>query len=128
LVRELDPSLPKLTADPNQLQQVCINLILNAIQAMPGRGKLYLRTSLDNGRLKMEVQDTGCGISPENMRKLFTPFFTTKKEVKGVGLGLAVSYGIIQRHHGKIEVHSKEGESAIFDVYLPVHQEEGRIQ
>ena len=76
----------------------------------------------------MEVQDTGCGISPENMRKLFTPFFTTKKEVKGVGLGLAVSYGIIQRHHGKIEVHSKEGAGTIFAVYLPVHQEEGRIQ
>jgi signal transduction histidine kinase len=128
VVKELDPSLPKLTADPNQLQQVCTNLILNAIQAMPGGGKLHLRTSLDNGQLKMEVQDTGCGISPENMRKLFTPFFTTKKEVKGVGLGLAVSYGIIQRHHGKIEVHSKEGEGTIFTVYLPLHQEEGRIQ
>jgi len=128
VVKELDPSLPKLTADPNQLQQVCTNLILNAIQAMPGGGKLHLRTSLDNGQLKMEVQDTGCGISPENMRKLFTPFFTTKKEVKGVGLGLAVSYGIIQRHHGKIEVHSKEGEGTIFAVYLPLHQEEGRIQ
>jgi len=76
----------------------------------------------------MEVQDTSRGISPENMSKLFTPFFTTKKEVKRVGLGLAVSYGIIQRHHGKIEVHSKEGEGTIFAVYLPVHQEEGGIQ
>lgn len=128
VVKELSPSLPKLTADPNQLQQVCTNLILNAIQAMPGGGKLHLRTSLDNGQLKMEVQDTGCGISPENMGKLFTPFFTTKKEVKGVGLGLAVSYGIIQRHRGKIEVHSKEGEGTTFAVYLPVHQEEGGIK
>jgi signal transduction histidine kinase len=128
VVKELDPSLPKLTVDPNQLQQVCTNLILNAIQAMPGGGKLHLRTSLDNGQLKMEVQDTGRGISPENMSKLFTPFFTTKKEVKGVGLGLAVSYGIIQRHHGKIEVHSKEGEGTIFTVYIPMHQEEGGIQ
>jgi signal transduction histidine kinase len=64
----------------------------------------------------MEVRDTGRGISPENMSKLFTPFFTTKKEVKRVGLGPTVSYGIIQRHHGKIEVHSKEGEGTIFAV------------
>jgi signal transduction histidine kinase len=125
VVKELDPSLPKLTADPNQLQQVCTNLVVNAIQAMPEGGKLTLRTSLDKGQLKMEVQDTGYGISAENMRKLFTPFFSTKKEVKGVGLGLAVSYGIIQRHRGKIEVQSKEGEGSTFTVYLPVHQKEG---
>jgi len=125
VIKELDPSLPKLTADPNQLQQVCANLIVNAIQAMPEGGKLTLRTSLDNGQLKMEVQDTGYGISPENMRKLFTPFFSTKKEVKGVGLGLAVSYGIIQRHRGKIEVQSIEGKGSTFTVYLPVRQEEG---
>jgi signal transduction histidine kinase len=125
VVKELDPSLPKFTADPNQLQQVCTNLVVNAIQAMPEGGKLTLRTSLSQGQLKMEVQDTGYGISPENMRKLFTPFFSTKKEVKGVGLGLAVSYGIIQRHRGKIEVQSKEGEGSTFTVYLPLHQKKG---
>jgi len=125
VIKELDSSLPKLTADPNQLQQVCTNLVVNAIQAMPEGGKLTLRTSLDKGQLKMEVQDTGYGISPENMRKLFTPFFSTKKEVKGVGLGLAVSYGIIQRHRGKIDVQSTEGKGTNFIVYLPVHQEEG---
>jgi len=76
----------------------------------------------------MEVQDTGRGISPENMSKMFTPFFTTKKEVKVVGLGPTVPYGIIQRHHGKIEVHNKEGEGTISAVYLPAHQEEGGIQ
>ncbi len=124
IVRELDPSLPNLMADFDQLHQVCTNLILNAIQAMPQGGKLTLRTSVDNGQLKMEVQDTGCGISPENMRKLFTPFFTTKHEVKGVGLGLAISYGIIQRHHGRIEVQSKEGEGTTFTIYLPLHHEE----
>jgi signal transduction histidine kinase len=128
VLKELDPSLPKLTADANQLQQVCTNLILNAIQAMPEGGKLFLRTSISNGQLKMEVQDTGYGISPENMRKLFTPFFTTKREVKGVGLGLAVSYGIIQRHRGRIEVQSEEGKGSTFAVYLPVHQEEGGKQ
>jgi signal transduction histidine kinase len=125
VVKELDPSLPRLTADANQLQQVCTNLVVNAIQAMPQGGRLTLRTSLADSQLKLEVQDTGSGISPENMRKLFTPFFSTKKEVKGVGLGLAVSYGIIQRHRGKIEVQSEEGKGTTFTVYLPVHQEEG---
>jgi len=125
VINDLDPSLPKLTADPGQLQQVFTNLVVNAIQAMPEGGKLTLRTSSADGQLKIEVQDTGYGISPENMRKLFTPFFSTKKEVKGVGLGLAVSYGIIQRHRGKIEVQSVEGKGTTFTVYLPVHQEEG---
>jgi signal transduction histidine kinase len=128
VVKELDPSLPKLTADPNQLQQVCTNLVVNAIQAMPQGGRLTLRTSLSQDKLKLEVRDTGSGISPENMRKLFTPFFSTKKEVKGVGLGLAVSYGIIQRHRGKIEVQSKEGKGTTFTVYLPLHQKEGDSQ
>jgi len=92
---------------------------------MPGGGNLTLRTSASSdGQLKIEVQDTGVGISPENMHKLFTPFFTTKREVKGVGLGLAVSYGIIQRHQGRIEVQSKEGEGTTFTIYLPLHHEE----
>jgi len=123
-VKELDPSLPNLMADFDQLHQVCTNLILNAIQAMPQGGKLTLRTLFDNGQIKMQVQDTGCGISPKNMRKLFTPFFTTKQEVKGVGLGLAISYGIIQRHNGKIEVQSEEGEGTTFTIYLPLHNME----
>jgi two-component system, NtrC family, sensor kinase len=116
--------LPELIADFDQLQQVCTNLILNAIQAMPDGGTLTLRTKFNDGRLKVEVQDTGSGISNENLRKLFTPFFTTKPEVKGVGLGLAISYGIIQRHHGKIIVQSREGQGSIFTLNLPVNQEE----
>ena len=124
VIKELDPALPKITADFDQLQQVCTNLIMNAIQAMPKGGTLTIRTSADKTQVKIEVQDTGVGISPENMRKLFTPFFTTKREVKGVGLGLAVSYGIIQRHQGRIEVQSKEGEGTTFTVYLPLHHEE----
>ena len=118
---ELDPSLPKITADANQLQQVCINLILNAIQAMPQGGKLTLRTYVQNARVKLEIEDTGIGIPPENMSKLFTPFFSTKPEVKGVGLGLPVAYGIIQRHQGRIEVRSKVGEGSTFTVSLPLH-------
>ncbi|GEM_PF-1186667 len=118
--KELDPSLPQFMADFDQLQQVCTNLILNAIQAMPKGGKLTISTATSDGQIKLAVKDTGVGISPENMSKLFTPFFTTKREVKGVGLGLAVSYGIVQRHHGHIEVQSKEGEGTTFTIYLPL--------
>jgi len=124
VLKELDPALPRVSADFDQLQQVCTNLIMNAIQAMPEGGTLTIRTSADDTQVKIEVQDTGVGISPENMRKLFTPFFTTKREVKGVGLGLAVSYGIVQRHKGRIEVQSKEGEGTTFTIYLPLHHEE----
>ncbi len=124
IVQELDPDLPKTKADPDQLQQVSLNLILNAIQAMPDGGKLTLHTEAGNGNITLNVQDTGCGIPPENMHKLFTPFFTTKKEVKGVGLGLAVSYGIIQRHHGKISVKSREGEGTTFSIELPINYAE----
>jgi two-component system, NtrC family, sensor kinase len=121
--KDLSPSLPKLLADPDQLQQVGVNLILNAVQAMSGGGTLSIRTAREGDRVKFEVQDTGYGITSDNMPRLFTPFFTTKKEVKGVGLGLAVSYGIIQRHHGKISVKSKEGEGTTFTVYLPANYE-----
>ena len=124
VIKELNPSLPNLMADFDQLQQVCTNLILNAIQAIPERGRLTLRTSASDSWLKVEVEDTGCGISQENMHKLFTPFFTTKEKGKGVGLGLAVAYGIIQRHQGRIEVQSKEGEGTTFTIYLPVRHEE----
>jgi len=124
VIKELDPSLPKLVADFDQLQQVCTNLILNAVQAMPEGGRLTLHTSADDNQVKIEIQDTGCGISPENMRKLFTPFFTTKEKGKGVGLGLAIAHGIIQRHRGSIEVQSKEGEGTTFIIYLPLHHEE----
>jgi signal transduction histidine kinase len=128
VIKELATSLPTISADFDQLQQVCTNLILNAIQAMPQGGKLTLRSSLDKDYLKIEVSDTGYGISPENMRKLFTPFFTTKQEVKGVGLGLAVSYGIIQRHRGRIEVQSKEKEGTTFTVYLPLKTEGAEVK
>jgi len=121
--KQIDSSIPKIMADFDQLRQVFVNLIVNAIQAMLGGGTLSIRTYSADGQIKTEVRDTGCGISPENMYKLFTPFFTTKKEVKGVGLGLAVSYGIIQRHKGKIEVKSKEGEGTTFTVCLPMKNE-----
>jgi len=125
VVRDLGPSLPEVMADPDQLQQVLANLMLNAIQAMPEGGTLTLHTSADSeGKVRIDVQDTGIGISKENMQKLFTPFFTTRKEVKGVGLGLAVAHGIIERHKGRIEVNSEEGKGSTFTISLNAYQEE----
>ncbi len=124
VIKELNPSLPKLVGDFDQLQQVCTDLILNAIQAMPKGGRLTLHTSAgDDNQLKIEVKDTGCGIPQENMSKLGIPFFTTKGKQKGVGLGLAVAYGIIKQHQGRVEVQSKEGGGTTFTVYLPQHHE-----
>ena len=117
----MSPS-PEVLADPHQLQQVLTNLVINAIQAMPNGGRLTVRTSADaDGQVSVSVEDTGYGIAPENMDKLFTPFFTTKEEVKGVGLGLAVSHGIIERHGGRIEVQSEVGKGTTFTVHLPAY-------
>jgi len=130
VITELSPSLPRVTADFDQLQQVFTNLILNAIQAMPEGGELTLRTTLTtDGRpaegkrdwVRVDIQDTGCGIPKEDLNKLFTPFFTTKEKGKGVGLGLAVAHGIIGRHKGRIEVESEVGRGTTFSVYLEVH-------
>jgi signal transduction histidine kinase len=120
--KEFQP-VPEVIADPTLLEQVFINLIRNAVQAMPGRGKITLRTYRESTEVKIAVQDTGCGIPPENMNRLFTPFFSTKKEVKGVGLGLPVSYGIIQRLQGRIEVRSNVGEGSTFTVCLPISRQ-----
>jgi len=120
VTKELDPSLPKLWADFDQLRQVFVNLILNAIQATENGGTLTLRTFPTNERgVRLKIEDTGSGISPENLRKVFTPFFTTKKKGQGVGLGLAVAHEIIERHGGRIEVESKEGKGTTFTVSLP---------
>ena len=124
IIEGLDHSIPMVTADFDQLRQVLINLTLNAIQAMPDGGTLTLRTSQDDDHIKIDVADTGHGISEDNMSKLFTPFFTTKERGQGVGLGLAVIHGIIQRHHGKIDVASEEGKGTIFTIYLGVQDEE----
>jgi signal transduction histidine kinase len=124
---ETPPSLPPVMADYGQLQQVFVNLVVNAVQAMPGGGKLTIRSSLDNdGWVQTAVEDTGHGIAPEHMDKLFTPFFTTKEQGKGVGLGLAVSYGIIERHGGKIEVKSEVGKGSTFTVRLPAYTTEDK--
>jgi signal transduction histidine kinase len=123
-VREETPDLPLVVADFNQLVQVFINLLVNAIQAMNNGGRLTIRTETEDGWVKMSVSDNGSGISPENMERLFTPFFTTKEDIKGVGLGLAVSHGIIERHGGRIEARSSVGKGSTFTVFLPAYREE----
>ncbi len=118
--KDIQP-VPKVMADADQLQEVLINIMVNGFQAMPSGGTLTVRMHPANGEVRIAIQDTGCGIPPENMAKLFTPFFSTKKEVKGVGLGLAVSYGIMQRLNGRIEVESRPGKGSTFTVCLPQH-------
>jgi two-component system NtrC family sensor kinase len=124
VVKEFSPSLPKVMADFDQLQQIFTNLTLNAIQAMPEGGRLTIRSSAVDSEVRVDVQDTGCGISKENIGKLFTPFFTTKVKGKGVGLGLAVAHGIIERHKGRIKVQSEVGKGTTFSVYLGGHNDE----
>jgi signal transduction histidine kinase len=111
-----------VTYDAQQIEQVLINLIQNAIQAMPQGGTLRVSLSQANEAVALAVQDTGTGISPENLRRIFDPFFTTKPEGEGTGLGLSVGYGIITRHHGRIDVDSTVGQGTTFTILLPKHQ------
>lgn len=124
--RHLENSLSQVRGDFDQLLRATGNLILNAVQAMPHGGDLTLRTYESGGKIYLEIKDTGCGIPPENLPKLFTPFFSTKPEVKGVGLGLAVALGIVRRHGGNIEVQSQVGLGSTFTVILPVQKKECR--
>ncbi|HOD75606.1 MAG TPA: ATP-binding protein, partial [Syntrophorhabdaceae bacterium] len=110
--------LPLLFADATQLKQVFLNIMLNAAQAMEGKGSLTLTTTHEGGTIEIRIRDTGPGIPPENIGKLFNPFFTTKE--KGTGLGLAISYGIVERHSGQIDVETELGKGSTFIITLPV--------
>ncbi|MFZ3019388.1 MAG: ATP-binding protein [Gallionella sp.] len=112
--------LPKIWCLPSQLNQVFMNLLVNAAQAIEARGKITIRTGQDGERVWIEVVDTGKGIPPENMPRIFEPFFTTKPVGKGTGLGLSVSYNIVEKHRGKIEARSEAGKGTTFRVWLPV--------
>jgi signal transduction histidine kinase len=91
---------------------------------MENKGKITIHTGAEEGWVKMSISDTGCGIPEENMDKIFTPFFTTKEDIKGVGLGLAVSHGIIERHGGRIETQSEVGKGSTFTIVMPAYREE----
>jgi signal transduction histidine kinase len=113
-----------VTYDAQQIEQVLINLIQNAIQAMPKGGALRVSLSQADQAIALAVQDTGVGIPPDNLHRIFDPFFTTKPAGEGTGLGLSVSYGIIARHHGRIDVDSAVGQGTTFTILLPKQQPE----
>lgn len=118
--KQIDPDIQPIDANAGQLQQVFMNLIINAHHAMPDGGELTIRTaSLPDDKVVIEISDSGCGISPEDINRIFDPFFTTKEEGKGTGLGLAVSRNIIDNHGGDIGVHSTIGAGTTFRVVLP---------
>ncbi len=120
LVREFSPRLPAIVGNPVQLSQVVVNLVINALQAMPGGGRLTVRTRAVDDRALLEVQDTGVGMTAQVMEKVFLPFFTTKDVGKGTGLGLSVVHGIVTAHGGGIRVHSSPGQGSRFEVLLPL--------
>jgi two-component system NtrC family sensor kinase len=114
-----DQTLPMAFGNEGKLQQVFVNLFLNARDAMPSGGTLEITTSKNDTMVVVDIRDTGVGISPENIRKIYDPFFTTKSTGKGTGLGLAVTYGIIQDHGGRILVHSAPAQGTHFTLKLP---------
>ena len=119
---DVEPDLPPVPCDGNQVQQLLLALCMNALEAMPDGGALGLAASRGVGdrEVQLSVSDTGRGIAPELLPRIYEPFFTTKEEGNGVGLGLAVVYGIVERHHGRIEVESRSGQGTIFRIHLPL--------
>jgi len=122
IVKELDASLPPVLSDIQQLYHLFMNIILNAAQAMEGKGALTIKSYLlpDGDKVCIEISDTGPGISSENLPHIFEPFFTTKEEGKGTGLGLSLAYRIVQNHGGSIQADSVPGNGTTFTIVLPV--------
>jgi len=123
---ELSGKLPTTVLDGGQIQEVFLNVILNAIDAMPEGGGLRVASDIVDGEQFIQIRftDTGCGIPPENIDKVFDPFFTTKDASKGTGLGLAVAYGVIEKHGGRIRMDSEFGKGTTCIVDLPVNAQE----
>jgi len=113
---DLDPALAPVEADPDQIGRALHNLILNAIDAMPEGGQLAIRTRRQPGVAKLEIQDTGQGLTPEECERLFTPYYTTKTH--GTGLGLAIVQSVVSDHQGRISVDSRKGEGTVFSIEL----------
>jgi signal transduction histidine kinase len=118
VVKELVP-LPVVPCLPTQLNQVFMNLLVNAAQAIAGKGTITLRSGFDDSDVWIEVADDGCGMPADVQARIFEPFYTTKPVGKGTGLGLSVSYSIVQKHHGRIELTSAPGQGTAFRVVLP---------
>jgi two-component system NtrC family sensor kinase len=120
---EIEENLPQINADGGQIQQAIIALATNAIDAMPNGGTLTFRAKSANNRVTIEIQDSGIGIAPENLSKVFEPFFTTKEVGRGTGLGLAVCYGIVTEHGGRLAVRSNLGVGTSFTIFLPIQKQ-----
>lgn len=120
VIRLLYPELPEVTADPAQMAQVLVNVVVNAIQAMPKGGKLSIQTKASDKFVSLIIEDTGIGMEEKVVNKIFLPFYTTKDIGKGTGLGLAVVHGIVTSHGGSIQVKSKVGEGTRFEIQLPI--------
>jgi signal transduction histidine kinase len=114
--------MPPVECLPSDLNQVFMNLLMNALQALPERGTIAVRSGAAGEEAWIEVSDTGVGIAPENLSKIFDPFFTTKPVGEGTGLGLSLAYGVIEKHHGRIEVSSEVGKGTTFRIVLPLRQ------
>jgi two-component system, NtrC family, sensor kinase len=123
LVKEYG-NLPEVECLASQLNQVFMNLLVNAAHAIEEHGTISIRTGREGDEVWVDIADTGQGIPPENLQKIFDPFFTTKPVGKGTGLGLSLSYGIVQKHHGRMEVQSEVGKGSTFRVWLPLKQPE----
>ena len=120
VVRAYTENLPPIIGSQTRLQQVFLNLLLNARDAMPSGGMVEIRTMANNGSVEIEITDNGAGIPAENLHRIFDPFFTTKASGRGTGLGLSVSYGIIKEHAGKVDVRSTPGKGTSFHLAFPV--------
>jgi PAS domain S-box-containing protein len=121
IIREYG-ELPLVECVQSQLNQVFLNMLVNASHAIEQRGHIYIRTKTQGNEVCISISDTGKGISPENINRIFDPFFTTKAIGQGTGLGLSLSYGIVKKHHGRINVSSEYGQGATFDIWLPIKQ------
>ncbi|MDQ7053619.1 MAG: response regulator [candidate division KSB1 bacterium] len=117
--------IPEVFCYPQQLNQVFLNIIINAAHAIKEKGEIRIKTWADDKQVYIAISDTGCGIPEENLSKIFEPFFTTKPVGKGTGLGLAMSYNIVKKHQGKISVESKVGEGTTITIILPIEPEIG---
>jgi len=116
-------TLPDVECLPAQINQVLLNLLVNAAQAIEREGTVTIRTAVEADMVRLEISDTGCGIAPENLKRVFDPFYTTKPVGSGTGLGLSITYGIVRKHNGSIEVESEPGTGTTFRVTLPIRQE-----
>ncbi len=118
VIRDFGP-LPLVTCYPQQINQVFMNILINAAQSIDDHGEIRISTQAQDGFVMIRISDTGIGIPPENLSKIFDPFFTTKEVGKGTGLGMNVAYNIIQKHKGRIDVESTVGKGTTFTVRIP---------